>query len=259
MEVYVELALAENFCMDFTLLYAAKIGSKNIAGFKRIAVAAVLGACFAVVMPLSNIGGAWSAVLKILSGLLICFIAGRFKSIKDYLKFAGVFLALTALLGGALIAVFSIAGWEYSSGQGFILSSVPIGIPLFFALLLIILARRIAAKLKRADRAEVSLRIMNGDKEAALTGFFDSGNKVYSGGEPVSIVPQKTAEKITDINRIKSGVKIHTVTGSKTIKVFTVDKLVINQSGKIKEFKNVKLGVSPNEIDCAVLHSDFLE
>lgn len=245
--------------MDFVLLYAAKIVSKNSAGFRRIAVAAASGACFAVAVPLFDISPPWTTVLKILCGLVICFISGKFKGLKDYLKFTGVFLAFTALLGGALIAVFTLTGREYSSGQGFLLSSVPIGIPLFFGLLLIIFARRLAAKFKGAARAEVSLRIINGDKEASLTGFFDSGNNVYSGGEPVSIIPEQTAEKITDTKRINGGVKIHTVTGSKIIKVFTVDKLVINQGGKITELKNVKLGVSPVRIDCAVLHSDFLD
>jgi len=76
MQVYVELALLENFCMDFTLLYAAKSVVKNRASKKRLAVAAALGACFAVVFPLFNLPPVWSAAIKIVSGLLICLIAG---------------------------------------------------------------------------------------------------------------------------------------------------------------------------------------
>ena len=49
MQVYVELALLENFCMDFTLLYCAKLVAKNRAHILRLVIASVFGACFAVV------------------------------------------------------------------------------------------------------------------------------------------------------------------------------------------------------------------
>ncbi|MDE7330458.1 MAG: sigma-E processing peptidase SpoIIGA, partial [Clostridia bacterium] len=59
MQVYIELAVLENFCMDFTLLYSAKLASKNSAHILRIALGSALGACFAVVFPLLNIGTGW--------------------------------------------------------------------------------------------------------------------------------------------------------------------------------------------------------
>lgn len=43
MQVYVELAVIENFCMDFTLLYSAKIAVKNPARVRRVALGAALG------------------------------------------------------------------------------------------------------------------------------------------------------------------------------------------------------------------------
>ena len=121
MQVYVELAVLENFCMDFTLLYSAKLASKNRAHFMRIALGAALGACFAVTFPLFKIGTVWQVVLKIISGLIICLAAGRFKGVKSYIKFTGFFLAFTALLGGALVGVFSLTGLEYDSGGGYFL------------------------------------------------------------------------------------------------------------------------------------------
>lgn len=258
MEVYVELAIAENFCMDFTLLYAAKLAVRNRTGWKRVAVASALGACFAVLLPLFALGEVWSVVLKLLSGLLLCLIAGRFRRPMAYLKFTGAFFAFTALLGGGLIGIFSLAGVDYAAGEGYILSSVPVGIPLLCALLLILGARKIAARLKKTERTEVGCLIAAERGEVRLKGFYDSGNKVYLHGEPVSIVPEDAAEKLTDVGRINGGVKIHTVTGSKVIKVFTAD-LTIDRGGKIMEFKRVKMGISPTHIDCVVLHPDLSE
>ncbi|MDE6690865.1 MAG: sigma-E processing peptidase SpoIIGA, partial [Clostridia bacterium] len=128
MQVYVEYALVENFCMDFTLLVAAKAAAKNPAKYWRIAAASVLGACFAVVYPLFGLSGAVGIAVKIVSGGAMCAVAGKFQSFKGYLKFTALFTAATFVVGGALIALFSLAGVAYKQGGGFVLSSVPVGI-----------------------------------------------------------------------------------------------------------------------------------
>ena len=43
------------------------------------------------------------------------------------------------------------------------------------------------------------------------------------------------------------------------MQVFTADKIEINFGEKSDTFKNVKIGVSPQKINCAVLHPDLLE
>ena len=244
--------------MDFTLLFCAKVVSKNRARILRLVIASVFGACFAVVFPLFKTGSALSIVIKIFSGLIICAIAGKFHGIKAYIKLSVLFLAFTALLGGALIGIFSLAGISYSADKGYLLSSVPVGIPLFGALLLIIIARRLAKKLKRADKTEVECTLFNGEKSVNLSGFFDSGNSVYHMGQPVCVIPLEKAQKIVDETGIESYVKIHTVAESKKLKVFTADKLEIRKGEKVKVFKGVKIAVTPYA-DRAILHPDYME
>ena len=258
MQVFVELALLENFCMDFTLLFCAKVVTKNRAHIFRLAIASVFGACFAVVFPLFGLNAVLSVVIKILSGLIICAVAGKFQSVKAYIKLTAVFLAFTALLGGALIGIFSLAKVSYSADAGYILSSVPIGIPLFCGLILILFARKIALKLKKADKTEVSCTVSFGGKDVSLNGFFDSGNSVYYMGQPVCVIPLEKAKKIIDDKRIESTVKIHTVAESKKLKVFTADKLEIRKGEKLKVFKGVKIAVTANA-DKAILHPDYME
>lgn len=259
MQVYAELALAENFCMDFTLLFAAKAAVKNTASAKRLALAAVLGAVFAVVFPLFKLPAVWTVVVKILSGLLLCLAAGRFKNFKGYIKFAAAFLIFTALLGGALVGIFSLTGLNYSAGQGYILSKIPIGIPLFGALLIILGAKRLAARLRKTHANSVNCRIYAGQSQIEVKGFFDSGNKVYLKGAPVSVIPKEAAQKLLDLSGIKDGVKIHTVAGSRTIGVFTADKIEIDFGERRETLYKVKIGVSPNRTNCAILHCDLLE
>ena len=259
MQVYIELALLENFCMDFTLLYCAKLVSKNGAGWKRISVASALGACFAVLFPLIPLPVAWSVILKIISGLLLCLAAGKYKSVKGYVKLTSAFLAFSAALAGALIGIFSLAGISYADGGGFILSSVPIGIPMFGALLLIIAARIIKDRYSKGSKKQVACRIYAGQYSVSLSGFFDSGNKVSYRGSPVSVIPKESAEKIVDVEGITEGVKIHTVAGSKILKVFTADRLEVDFGDKTEIYKGVIIGVSHAHITCAVLHPDILE
>ena len=244
--------------MDITLLYCAKIVAKNRGHILRLVLASVFGACFAVVFPLFAIKGVLAIIIKIFSGLIICAVAGKFQSVKAYIKLTAVFLGFTALLGGALIGIFSLAGISYFEDTGYVLSSVPVGIPLFCALILIIIARKIVRKLKKVEKFEVSCTVYNGENKVSLNGFFDSGNNVYYLGQPVCVIPLKDARKIIDYKRIESSIKIHTVAESKKLKIFTADKLEIRKGEKVTTFKGVKIALSPFA-DKAIIHPDYME
>lgn len=254
-----EAAVLENFCMDFTLLYCAKLAVKNGAGLKKTALGAAVGACAAVLLPLLPVNGAAAVTIKILSAFIICAAAAKITSFKAYFKYSIAFLAFSALLAGALFGIFYLAGISYQTGNGYIYSSVPVGVPLFGALVLVIAARRLREKFTKGGKKEVLCRIYRGGATAETEGFFDSGNRVYYLGEAVSVVPLYVAQKLVDVPRIKERVKIHTVAGSKTIKVFTAEKLEIFFEKDKKVYKNVRLGVSASNITRAVLHPDILE
>ncbi len=259
MQVYVELALTENFCMDLTLLASAKLVTKNICSYKRIAAASALGACFAVIFPLFGLNGFWAIVVKVVSGFALAAAGCRIKNLKTYLKFAFVFLGLSCLTGGAIIALFSLAGWDYSSGSGYIISSVPIGIPVFAVFVLVLVCKYIAKRMSsKGSKNTCECILYAGGKSIKLNGFFDSGNKVYFCGMPVSIIPPSKAALLVDKSLLKEGVKVNTVAGSMRIKIFTADKLEIYLGQERHTIKCVKIGISPREIDCAVLHPDLL-
>lgn len=258
MQVYVELAFIENFCMDFTLLYCAKAASRNRAKLWRLALASAFGGASAIAFTLLPLGKIWGTVVKIALGFLIALIACKFTSFKGYLKFSCAFVGFTFLLGGALTAIFSLAGADMKSGDYYILSSVPIGVPAFGALMLVLFARYLARRLKKTDKNLVRLLITTGDERIELPAFFDSGNSVYFRGEPVSVVPPSVGKRVA-AERIKGEVKIHTVAGSRTIKVFTAEKVTIYSANSQKILRNVIIGISGEKIDRAVLHPDLLE
>ena len=263
MQVYVEYALLENFCMDFTLLVASKWASRNPAGYLRITLSALLGACFAVAFPLFGLGGVLSIAVKIVAGGGMCAVAGKYSSVKGYAKFTAIFTVSTFLVGGALIAIFSLANIDYAEGGGFILSSVPVGIPLFAVAVFAIAVKKIRSAFSKAfskdGKVTASCKIFCGEKSATCTAFYDSGNKVYCKGAPVSIIPRHVAGILTDATRIKDFVDIHTVAGQAHVAVFRADKVVIDDGKSVIERCGVMLGVSPQRIYKAVLNPDLLE
>lgn len=245
--------------MDFCLLVAAKAASKNPAKYVRLAVSSVFGACFAVVFPLLNLSGAAGIAVKIASGGVLCAVAGKFQSFKGYIKFTALFAAATFLTGGALIALFSLAGVSYKQGNGYYLSSVPVGIPLFAAVALTLVIIRVRRKFVANKNVGAYCKIYFNGKSAVCSAFYDSGNKVYSDGAPVSIVPPYVAKQLTESGSIKTFAEIHTVAGKSKIPVFTAEKIEIDD-GKDKITRlNVALGISPRHIHKMVLHPDLSE
>ncbi|MDE7087035.1 MAG: sigma-E processing peptidase SpoIIGA, partial [Clostridia bacterium] len=242
MQVYVEYAFIENFCMDFTLLAAAKAACKNPAKYWRITIASVLGACFAIAFPLFGLTGAWAVFVKIVAGVGMCALAGKYQSVKGFIKFSALFTAATFLTGGALIGIFSLVGLSYEEGGGFILSSVPVGMPLFCALILLLIIKRVRKKFAGNTKITASCKISVKDKTANCSAFYDSGNKVYLSGAPVSILPKYVAKQLVEDEGIKTFVEIHTVAGKSKIKVFTADKVEIDDGKSKRTLKNVIFG-----------------
>lgn len=260
MEVYVEYAAAENFCMDFVLLWSAKLAAKNRASAWRISIASVLGASFAVIFPFFGLGGIAAVAVKLAAGGVLCLIAGVFTGVGSYLKFTAAFTALTFALGGGLMAVFSLADVSYGSGGGVIVSSVPVGIPLFCALCLLIFIKKTAAKICGSrSKIAVICRIYAGKSCVKLPAFFDSGNRVYRRGCPVSVIPARYAVKLTDVDGIKNFVNVHTVAGDKKLPVFTADKVEIDYGEKVSTLRGVTFCISGGSGGRAVLHPDLAE
>ena len=117
MEIYIEYALAENFLLDAMLLWLSLKAAKQKIIFWRIALASVLGAVFAVVFPLLDVGKAFAYILKFAVGILICLIAVNGKGIGRYALTALLFFGFSFALGGALLAVYSAFSIEYGKNE----------------------------------------------------------------------------------------------------------------------------------------------
>ena len=141
-----------------------------------------------------------------------------------------------------------------------IISSVPVGIPLFGALCVAVVAKKITRKFVHSrSKTAVECRIYAGQSRISLPAFFDSGNKVYRRGVPVSVLPESCAKKLADLSRIKTYVTVHTVAGDKNLPVFTADKVEIDYGERVITLRGVLFCASRELSRHAVLHPDLAE
>ena len=126
MFVYVEYVLIDNFIIDYYLLWSAlALTGQKVKGW-RIFLGACFGAVTALIMPFITDNNIILIPLKILVGVLMVVIAHKFNSLRAvYLHFL-IFFLYTAIVGGAVIALFNLFGLEYSSEISIALMVFPV-------------------------------------------------------------------------------------------------------------------------------------
>lgn len=257
MEVYIEYAFIDNFIIDFLLIKISTKCAKIKTNLLRLLVASFIGALIAVVLPLFKVNGIFVFPIKILLGLLITFVAGNYVKLIDYFYASLYFFVLTFLSGGVIIALFNLANIDYESY--FILnynSFIPIGITflaVYFATKgLIFLVEKLIKGLESETFRRKCMVIINGKKVTA-EGFIDTGNKLYDNltGFPVIVASKNFIKKLAENSALPNSyrnLKIETVNGESTIKIFYVDKLLIYKGVIANIYNNVLIGEGSNNL-----------
>ena len=180
-------------------------------------------------------------------------IAGKYQTAKKYIFTCLLFVLFTFLCGGFIIALFNLAMIDYES---YFLSSydslMPIGITVFLIYIVSKSVTSIVSKLLKERNMRPFLRecvIVIDKKKFIVKGFIDSGNGLYDSrsGLPIIVCSNALFEKIKNQNLKKSlsSLSFDTVSGSSTMSLYVIDKLLIYNGIKVNIFNNVLLGVSP--------------
>jgi sigma-E processing peptidase SpoIIGA len=249
-EIYIEYALAENFLLDAMLLWLSLKAAKQKIIFWRIALASVLGAVFAVVFPLLDVGKAFAYILKFAVGILICLIAVNGKGIGRYALTALLFFGFSFALGGALLAVYSAFSIEYGKNEnGYLTESVPVGMVLGGSFVFCVLAVALIKALyrRRALRRFVyPCKVTLGERSVKADGFLDSGNRAKVNGTPVCFLSPDLAFDLLDDKCMTEEMTIVTMSGETTIKIFLADSLEIYCGEKPNIIRKVYFAPSTN-------------
>lgn len=173
--IYLDRLFVLNFIIDYLIL----IASARICGIYmrrgRYALAAALGALYAVISLFPEAEILTELPLKLLSGLLLAAVS--FHGEKKFLRCTLVFFAVSALFGGALWALsMENDGRLYLP---FSFSTLLISFALIYAVMSLIFRRSALSASKRILR----VRLQSGGSEVSFFALRDSGNTLF---DPIS-------------------------------------------------------------------------
>lgn len=201
MTVYADMVFLLNFCVDFLLLWLTMAIRKQKTAYWRLAVAAVLGACYAVMMlaPVASWVFAWG--VKLLWSCLMVFVAFGYRSRPAFLRNWGVFYFTSFVVGGGMFAAhyFLLDHQEALNGL-LVTQSGGMGTPVTWTFVvlafpLVWFYSRLTFK-SLAERQDihhflVHVEIQIGKRGLRTVGFIDTGNQLR---DPFTRTPVMIAE-----------------------------------------------------------------
>lgn len=259
MTVYVELAFAENFLLDGLLLYLALKCVRTEIRYPRLLLAAAIGGGEALLFPLFSLPVPISYLVKVIGGLILAFIATK-GGLKVSLMSACAFFALTFVLGGMLVAVYSFFNIDYVEDGGYFIERAPVSLVLAGGGILSIAVTKAAMSFyryrqRKRDLLPCSMTV--GEQTVRWTGLADSGNRLSFRGKPVCVVSALGAlalfRGLPPVGRLR----ISTVNGSRISPVFVCDRLELE--GKVNEKVYFTVGEVNSKEYSVILHTSFEE
>jgi len=182
--IYADIMLVINFVLDFLCLFiSGRLLSKKFRAI-RVILASLFGAVYSLAYyALYPLAWYFMLPLHIAAACVICLIAFKSNSLKNFAKTVVVFILTAALLGGLLSAVYGLTGrfsegfyTEISASSLIIISGLSTLIALGYSLLC---KRKVVVKSMRADI------YINGEP-IKVNLLVDSGNMAT---EPFSSLP----------------------------------------------------------------------
>ncbi|GMA58801.1 sporulation factor SpoIIGA [Alicyclobacillus sacchari] len=193
--VYIDVVWIVNLVMDFVLLWTTGWLMKRRASLRRLALGALVGACYSLLLffPTLALLTTWPG--KALVSVLMVWIALPYKHLVDLARLLGAYYIVAFVFAGASIALgFTVPGVSLdkslftqhgllfrTSGETF---AMMVGVPLC-----LYTVRRLLIYLRKQARLQNFTALVEAEFDGVslqFTGLFDSGNQLV---DPVSKRP----------------------------------------------------------------------
>ncbi len=251
MLVYIEYVIIDNLIIDYLLLSLSLRVSNCKTNKFRLILASIVGTLVAVIMPLLNLDNLYLIIIKLILAILMCYLAGKYTSIKKFFLTLLAFLGFTFLSGGVIIAIFYFADIDYTNNFSFNYDAVfPIGFTILIMYGLYFALKKLIVKLSKIKSINAFIRkcilVVKG-KRLTVLGFIDSGNRLFDTktGLPIIVGSKNLFLKIENLNislKEAGNIQIKTVGGNGKIKIYFIDKLLIYNEQKVNIYNNVLIG-----------------
>lgn len=239
MVVYIEYALAENFLLDWLLLYLALFTAKTTVKYGRLTFSAIVGAVGALVVPLLPVAAVWAYPIKFIGGAALCLLAnGK----KRFLRVCGAFFAYSFAFAGAMFALIGLQ----TQTNGFFISQTSATFVICLGVILVLVCIAVVKRLRKQRalyRHIYACKIRYQNREIRVDGFLDSGNFAKLKGRAVCFLAPDVAYDLfsdefwdKDGGQVRDELQITTLGGVKTLPAFlgiieiaTDEKTVVKQ------------------------------
>ena len=239
MKIYLDMLFLLNIFLDFILLMSVSVILTRNACIKRLILGSMIGGVSTTLLFI-EINSISLFILKIILGLMMVIATFSYKSLKYTFNNLFYLLTMSFILSGILYLFMNQGYYNY----------------LIIIIILIIVPTIYYKQSKRFQDNYTyyyKVKIYYQNKVYNLTGYLDTGNKLYDyiKNRPVILTDYKI--KIKDENIIY--VPFTSVNTEGVIKCFKPDKLVVNN----KEISNYLIGLSDKKIKIEgvniILHS----
>ena len=239
MVIYVDLVCLLNIILDFILLMSVSVILTRNIKINRILLGSLIGG-LSTLMLFINISSLMSFVLKIILGLIMVLITFGYHSLKYTFNNLFYLYTLSFSVGGVMYLLMDKGYYNY------------LVLIIGFIIVLFLYIKQIKHYQDTyANYYQVEIVIK--DKNYLVTGYLDTGNKLYDTFKhrPVIILDKKIKYNINDIIYVPYLSLNH----NSVLKCLKVDKIIINNH----VFNNYLVGLSNKKINIdginCILHS----
>ena len=197
MTIYIDIVIIENLIMNYIILCATGIVSKNKIRHLRLIMASLLGAIYSVVAYMKILEIYSNIVLKILLSVIIVYIGYNPQTVKKLWKTLVMFYLVSFVFGGvAFSLIYIIKPQDIIMKNGLFLGTYPLKTIILGAIVafaIIIIAVKIIRKKFTTKDMICDIEIMLNNKKINTKALIDTGNMLK---EPITNTPVVVVEKI---------------------------------------------------------------
>ena len=223
----------------------------------KLFLSSLLGTIVSLVSPLIHIPNIIFIFLKILLAICMILIASEYKTIRKFILCLNVFILLTFLIGGAIIAILYALNKNFILENGIIVNQgFSVSLIVCFALVLTDITLKIVKilyKKKTLTNFLQKCQIVIKGKSFALMGLIDTGNRLYDdkNGCPIIVISKTLAEKFNITSYLIKplyNIKFTTVAGQNIMPVYKLNGVMLYNDNKLT-YKSASLAISSIEYD----------
>ena len=196
MTIYIDIIIVENLIMNYIILYATGIISKNKSSYIRMFFASLIGAVYAVAEYILKLNIYSNIILKTILSIIIVYVAFYPQNVKKMCKQLVMFYVTTFTFGGVatyLIYVLKPQNIIIKNGMyvgTYVLKVIFIG-AIVGTIILFVAFKLAKNKITKKDMI-CKIKIKINGKEKILDAMVDTGNMLK---EPITGTPVAVIER----------------------------------------------------------------